>query len=50
MSIGAFLVSLAILDALVTRAGISELLAQATARVCATPISFVGNRLWTFRA
>jgi dolichol-phosphate mannosyltransferase len=50
VSIGAFLVSLAILDALVTRAGVSELLAQATAIVCATPISFVGNRLWTFRA
>jgi dolichol-phosphate mannosyltransferase len=50
VSIGAFLVSLAILDTLVAWAGSPELLAQATAIVCATPINFVGNRLWTFRA
>ena len=28
----------------------TELAAQAIAIVCATPLSFLGNRLWSFRA
>ena len=48
VSIGAFLFSLVVLELLV-RAGVPELAAQAIAIVCATPVNFVGNRLWSFR-
>lgn len=50
VSIGAFLVSFAILELLVVVGGVKELLAQAIAIVMATPLSFLGNRLWSFRA
>lgn len=50
ISVGAFLVSLVILELLVTVGDVPELPAQAIAIVCATPLSFVGNRLWSFRA
>jgi putative flippase GtrA len=49
VSLGAFLVSLAILELLISVAGLPELAAQAIAIVCATPLSFLGNRLWSFR-
>lgn len=48
VSVGAFLLSLAILELLVVSAGLPELAAQAIAIVCATPVNFVGNRLWSF--
>ena len=48
VSVGAFLLSLAVLELLV-RAGTPEVAAQAAAIVCATPVNFVGNRLWSFR-
>ena len=48
VSIGAFLFSLVVLELLV-RAGVPELAAQAVAILCATPVNFVGNRLWSFR-
>ena len=48
VSIGAFLLSLAVLELLV-QAGVPELAAQAVAILCATPVNFVGNRLWSFR-
>lgn len=48
VSVLAFLLSLVALELLV-RAGVPELLAQATAIVCAMPVNFVGNRLWSFR-
>jgi dolichol-phosphate mannosyltransferase len=50
VSTGAFLVSLAILSVLVRDAGVPELLAQAGALVAVTPLSFVANKLWSFRA
>jgi putative flippase GtrA len=31
-------------------AGLSKVLSQAIAIVCATPLSFVGQKLWSFRA
>ena len=48
VSIAAFLISLVVLELLV-RAGAPEVAAQAIAIVCATPVNFVGNRLWSFR-
>jgi dolichol-phosphate mannosyltransferase len=50
VSVVAFLFNLAVLDALVTGAGMAEVPAQALAIVGATPLSFLGNKLWTFRA
>ena len=49
VSLCAFLASLAILELLVTVAGLPEVPAQAIAIVCATPLNFLGNRLWSFR-
>jgi dolichol-phosphate mannosyltransferase len=48
VSVGAFLFNLAVLSALVEGFGVSELPAQAVAIIAATPLSFVGNKLWTF--
>jgi putative flippase GtrA len=49
ISVGAFLFSLVILELLVVEVGVPELAAQAAAIVCATPLSFLGNRLWSFQ-
>jgi dolichol-phosphate mannosyltransferase len=49
VSISAFLVSLGILELLVSVAGAEALPAQAVAIACATPLNFLGNRLWSFR-
>lgn len=43
-------VNLAVLTALVDGLGISELPAQATAVAVATPVNFIGNKLWTFES
>ena len=48
VSVVAFLIALALLELLVA-AGLPELAAQAVAIVCATPVNFLGNRLWSFR-
>jgi putative flippase GtrA len=48
VSAGAFLVNLALLELLVSAAGIPEVPAQAIAVAAATPCNFLGNRLWTF--
>lgn len=50
VSVGAFLFSYAVLLALVEGAGLPEVLAQAIAIVTATPLSFLGQKLWSFRA
>lgn len=49
VSLMAFLVSLGILEALVTELSVRPLLAQAVAIVVATPVSFAGQKLWSFR-
>ena len=41
-------VNLAVLEALVSGAGLSELPAQAIAVAVAMPVNFIGNKLWTF--
>lgn len=48
VSIGAFVASLAVLEMLVRTTSMDELPAQAVAIVVVTPISFIGNKLWTF--
>jgi dolichol-phosphate mannosyltransferase len=50
VSVVAFLFSYAMLLALVEWGGLPEVLAQAVAIVAATPLSFLGQKLWSFRA
>jgi putative flippase GtrA len=50
VSLMAFGVSLGILDVLVSSGGVPPLAAQACAIVVATPMSFVGQKLWSFRS
>lgn len=49
ISLVAFGFSYAVLISLVDGAGVSKVLAQAISIVCATPLSFVGQKLWSFR-
>ena len=49
VSIAAFLFSLLILELLIALTGLPDVAAQAVAIICATPLSFLGNRLWSFR-
>jgi dolichol-phosphate mannosyltransferase len=48
VSVLAFVFNLAILWLLHGRLGVAEVPAQATAIVAATPLSFIGNKLWSF--
>ncbi|HEY5318369.1 MAG TPA: GtrA family protein [Solirubrobacteraceae bacterium] len=50
VSLVAFGFQYAVLVTLVGDAGLSKVLAQAIAIACATPLSFVGQKLWSFRA
>jgi putative flippase GtrA len=49
ISIAAFVFAAAVLEVLVSVAGVAELPAQAIAIVSATPLNFVGNKMWSFR-
>jgi putative flippase GtrA len=46
---GAFAFNLLLLFVLVEFAGVSEVPAQAIAIIAATPLNFLGNKLWSFR-
>ena len=48
VSVAAFVVNLAVLELLVSAAGLKEVVAQAIAVAAATPCNFIGNKLWTF--
>ena len=48
VSVLALGVNLAVLELLVTAAGLDELPAQAIAVAVAMPVNFIGNKLWTF--
>jgi putative flippase GtrA len=48
VSLGTQALSLVVLQGLVDGAGVGVTLAQALAVVCATPASFLANRLWSF--
>ncbi len=50
VSVLAFLVQAALLDVLVVVIGMSELLSQALSVAAATPLNFVGNKMWSFAA
>jgi dolichol-phosphate mannosyltransferase len=50
VSIVAFGFQYAVLVTLVSDAGLTKVLAQALAIACATPLSFLGQKLWSFRA
>ena len=50
VSLAAEAVSLVILTALVEGAGMRKVPAQAIAVLAATPLNFLGNKLWSFRA
>lgn len=49
VSLGAFGFNLLLLFVLVEFAGVAEVPAQAIAIVAATPLNFLGNKLWSFR-
>ncbi len=48
VSVGAFLFAAAILEALVNGADVAEIPAQAISIVAATPLNFIGNKMWSF--
>jgi putative flippase GtrA len=48
VSVAAFIFNLIALQLLVESAGLAEVPAQAIAIVLATPVSFAGNKLWSF--
>jgi putative flippase GtrA len=49
ISVTAFLIQIAILEILVTSADLPKVLAQAVSLVLATPVNFLGNKMWSFR-
>jgi putative flippase GtrA len=49
VSVSAFLIQVAILELLITEADMRKVLAQAISLAAATPVNFVGNKLWSFR-
>jgi putative flippase GtrA len=49
VSIAAFLFAAAVLELLVSVAELPELPSQAIAIVAATPLNFIGNKMWSFR-
>ena len=50
VSLAAFAFNLVVLYALVDGLGVAEVPAQAMAIIAATPMNFIGNKLWSFRA
>jgi putative flippase GtrA len=48
VSIGAFLFAASVLELLVSVVGVPELLAQAISIAAATPVNFIGNKMWSF--
>jgi dolichol-phosphate mannosyltransferase len=48
VSVAAFLFAAVILEILVNRADMAEIPAQAISIVAATPLNFVGNKMWSF--
>jgi putative flippase GtrA len=48
VSVFAFFVALGVLELLVSQTSLPELVAQAISIVVATPLNFVGNKMWSF--
>jgi dolichol-phosphate mannosyltransferase len=49
VSVTAFLIQVAVLEILISSEGMPKVAAQALSLVLATPVNFVGNKLWSFR-
>jgi dolichol-phosphate mannosyltransferase len=49
VSVMAFLIQVTILELLISSAGTPKVAAQAISLVLATPVNFIGNKLWSFR-
>jgi putative flippase GtrA len=49
VSVVAFLFAATVLELLVSVADLEEILAQAISIVVATPLNFIGNKMWSFR-
>jgi putative flippase GtrA len=49
VSVAAFLFAAAVLELLVSVVGVAEVPAQAISIVVATPLNFIGNKMWSFR-
>jgi putative flippase GtrA len=49
VSVAAFLFAAVVLEVLVSVVGVDELPAQAIAIIAATPLNFIGNKMWSFR-
>lgn len=49
VSVVAFLFAATVLELLVSVANVDEILAQAISIVVATPLNFIGNKMWSFR-
>lgn len=50
VSVVAFLIQVTILQVLIAAAGLPAVAAQAISLVLATPVNFIGNKLWSFRS
>jgi putative flippase GtrA len=48
VSVFAFVFAAALLESLVRFTGLSEVTAQAISIIAATPLNFVGNKMWSF--
>jgi putative flippase GtrA len=48
VSVAAFLVAASVLEVLVSVVGLPEVPAQAISIVAATPLNFIGNKMWSF--
>jgi dolichol-phosphate mannosyltransferase len=48
VSVTAFLFAAVVLEVLVSGVGLGEVLAQAISIVAATPLNFIGNKMWSF--
>jgi putative flippase GtrA len=49
VSVAAFLFAAAVLELLVSVVGVDALPAQAISIIAATPLNFIGNKMWSFR-
>ena len=49
VSVTAFVIQVVFLELLISWAGLPKVLAQAISLVLATPVNFIGNKLWSFR-
>ena len=49
VSVCAFLIQLVMLETLISVFGVPKVLAQACSLALATPVNFIGNKLWSFR-